>query len=115
MLPGCCAAVPMTIHARAEGAHLCSLVADTVDLASEYPLDPTVRSVLASQTDEEKPIRYRYRAGEMRALATLPGAEKIRDALIVIAEHYETTAWALEGCGTCVISIDLAGDRAGRR
>jgi hypothetical protein len=95
MLPGCCAAVPMTIHARAEGAHLCSLVADTVDLASDYPLDPTVRSILASQTDEEKAIRYRYRAGEMRALATLPGAEKLRDALIVIAEHYGTTPCAI--------------------
>jgi hypothetical protein len=98
-------------HSRAgetEGADLWGLVAETVALDSDYPLDPTVHSVLASQTDEEKATRYRYRAGEMRTLATLPGAGKIRDALIVDAEHYETTAWRLEGL------IRLRASRAGR-
>jgi hypothetical protein len=85
-------------HSRAgemEGAELWGLVADTIARASEYP--PTLCSVLKSGTDEEKAIRYRYDAGELRALASLPGAEKIRESLIVVAEHYEIMAARLEG------------------
>ena len=48
------------------------------------------------ETDEQKAIRYRYRADELRVLALLGPDSKIRDALFVIAEHYDTMAEDLE-------------------
>jgi hypothetical protein len=48
------------------------------------------------ETDEEKAIRFRYRAEEMRVLAILGPAGKIRDALLAIAERYDDMAEALE-------------------
>ena len=48
------------------------------------------------QSDEEKAIRYRYRADELRVLAMLGPPSKIRDALFVIADHYDDMAAALE-------------------
>jgi hypothetical protein len=50
----------------------------------------------AMETDEEKAIRYRARADELRALAMLGPDSKVRDALFVIAERYDDVAEALE-------------------
>ena len=50
----------------------------------------------AMETDEEKAILYRYRGEEMRTLAMLGPDSKIRDALLVIADHYDAMAADLE-------------------
>ena len=50
----------------------------------------------AMDKDEERAIRYRYRAEEVRALAVLGPDDKIRDALLAIVERYEAMAAALE-------------------
>jgi hypothetical protein len=50
----------------------------------------------AMETDEEKAIRYRYRAQEIRALIALAQDAKIRKALIVVATYYENMAMVLE-------------------
>jgi hypothetical protein len=49
-----------------------------------------------TKADEEKAIRYRYRAEEVLALAALGPDSKIRDAFLAIAERYDEMASALE-------------------
>ena len=48
------------------------------------------------ETDEEKAIRYRYRAEEIRALVVLADDEKTRKALMIVATYYENMATVLE-------------------
>ena len=48
------------------------------------------------ETDEEKAIRFRYRAEEIRAVISLAQDPKIRAALLVVATYYEKMAMVLE-------------------
>jgi hypothetical protein len=49
-----------------------------------------------AQSDEEKAIRYRYRAEKVRALTVLSPDPKIQNALLVIAARYDAVAAVLE-------------------
>jgi hypothetical protein len=48
------------------------------------------------EKDEERAIRFRYRAEELRALAMIGPHGKIRDALFIVADYYDTAAEDLE-------------------
>ena len=48
------------------------------------------------ETDEERAIRYRYRADEVQTLAAITGDDQTREALLTVAGHYESMARAIE-------------------
>ena len=55
-----------------------------------------LRYSIYMETDEEKAIRFRYRAEEIRALVSLAQDARTRQALIVVATYYENMAMVLE-------------------
>jgi hypothetical protein len=61
-------------------------------MEASHPLVPSP----GRETDEERAIRFRYRAEELRALAMIGPHGEIRDALLIIAEYYDTAAQDLE-------------------
>ena len=48
------------------------------------------------ETSEEKALRFRYRAAEIRALAVLTQDERARRALRIVATYYENMAMVVE-------------------